>query len=266
MEIVSELGSDIVLLESVILHAKRTCEHLDRNSGIRSRFWTRPQQRSAQDSVMYFVDLLCHLRVVHCFCSLQSKQFHHIADLQAASPLANVNALLQECINSERGREKLQLELAECSHAESDMVDPLDKYMESLEVPEAVAVNLGEVKIKEGQKEKRDIGSEMGGTALSKVAKCQKVHLTAEAAGAEKRAAASALLAEEGKARKFEQENASFHNGGKHLHLYTWKGRLRIPGRRNHQKKSHADSAWYRNPVCHGMPPNQLEGLKIFKA
>lgn len=210
-------------LNTLIEHAQRTCEHLDRKEGIpRSRFWhvkSRPK-RSAQESAMHFVDLLCHLRGMHCFCLLQGKQFVHVADLHAASPLAKLSTLIQQILQHAKSNEELQQKLAD--DEEDDDVDPLDKFMASLEEEvqhEAMepekrrkcdatdAQNMTEGNGKSGSKGHSEeellhgTGKEAEHSAVSAHKGLGKtVHLTAEAADAEKRAAASALLAEEGKA------------------------------------------------------------------
>ena len=209
-------------LNTLIEHAQRTCEHLDRKEGIpRSRFWhvkSRPK-RNAQESAMHYVDLLCHLRGMHCFCLLQGKQFVHVADLHAASPLAKLSTLIQQSLQNAKSNEELQQKLA-AGNQEDDEVDPLDKFMASLEeeVQHEQAMepekrrkcdatdpqNMTEGNGSKGHSEEQLLhgtGKEAEHSAVSAHKGLGKtVHLTAEAADAEKRAAASALLAEEGKA------------------------------------------------------------------
>ena len=209
--------ASIAQLNSLIEHAERTCEHLDRKKDIpRSRFWPAQPvpKRSAQEAAVHYVDLLCHLRGMHCFCLLHSKQFVHLADLHAASPLGKLGTLLQESLQHQKNNEKLQEELAAAAD-EEDGVDPLDKFMASLEEevqhqPESEALEKWksaddgktmEGRQSNGQEQPQSKGKEAERSAVSGNPTSGKtVHLTAEAADAEKRAAASALLAEEGKA------------------------------------------------------------------
>lgn len=203
LEIVPKLGPDMRLLDNLILHAQKICEHLDRSRGIRSRFWPQSpasiQGRSGQASAVHYADLLCYLRELHCFCSLQGKQFHHMADLHAASPHRNVSALLQECLAHEKGREQLQTVLAAFDQGGNDPeIDPLDKFMASIQVPETSGTIQSEVV----HKQTTCLTQEVEKRKASQSGTCKKVHLTAEAAAAERRAAASALLTAQGKARK----------------------------------------------------------------
>eukprot|EP00435_Cladocopium_sp_Y103_P046002 s1277_g13.t1 len=210
-------------LNTLIEHAQRTCEHLDRKEGIpRSRFWHVKScpKRSTEESAVHYVDLLCHLRGMHCFCLLQGKQFVHVADLHAASPLAKLSTLLQQSLQHAKSNEELLQKLA-AGNQEDDDVDPLDKFMESLEEevqheqamePEkrrkCDATDAQKATVEgngsKGHSEEllHGTGKEAEHSAVSANHKGlgKSVHLTAEAADAEKRAAASALLAEEGKA------------------------------------------------------------------
>ena len=217
-EIAPNLGAGMASLDhlnTLIENAQRTCEHLDRKEGIpRSRFWhvkSRPK-RSAQESAMHYVDLLCHLRGMHCFCLLQGKQFVHVADLHAASPLAKLSTLLQQSLQHAKSNEELQQKLA-AGNQEDDEVDPLDKFMASLEeevqheqtiepekrrkcdATDAQSKGHSEEQLLHGTGKEAELSAVSAHKGLGKT-----VHLTAEAADAEKRAAASALLAEERKA------------------------------------------------------------------
>lgn len=171
-----EMASDAAAssLENLIFTAERMCEHLDRNAGIpRSRCWPskgRPN-RDAQESIVYYVDLLCHARALHCFCLLKNHQFHHIADLYAASSPSTTSEAIRKLLFK-----KIEVD-DDMAMGDMDDMDPLDRFMASLEAEVTVS---GRVEIARNGQSKR--------------------HLTAEGAAAEQRAAASAFLAEEGKA------------------------------------------------------------------
>ena len=143
-----------------------------------------------------------------------------MADLHAASPLSRLGNLLEESLQREKTNEKLQQELAagNAGDIEDAEVDPLDRFMASIEA-EVAHEGMPETE----KKDKSEITATNGSTTGNEAdgnGPCQKgiaaptgasanslqgfhgksIHLTAEAADAEKRAAASALLAEEGKA------------------------------------------------------------------
>lgn len=227
-EIAPKLGATGIAcvehLNSLIEHAERTCEHLDKKGGIsRSHLWhAKPQlKRSVQEAAVHYVDLLCHLRVMHCYCLLQGQQYLHMADLHAASPLSRLGNLLEESLQREKTNEKLQQELAagNAGDIEDAEVDPLDRFMASIEA-EVVHEGMLETEKRDNSEITATNGSTTGSNEADGNGPCQKgipaptgasanslqgvhgksVHLTAEAADAEKRAAASALLAEEGKA------------------------------------------------------------------
>ena len=231
-EIAPKLGATGIAcvehLNSLIEHAERTCEHLDRKGGIsRSHLWhAKPQlKRSVQEAAVHYVDLLCHLRVMHCYCLLQGQQYLHMTDLHAASPLPRLGNLLEESLQREKTNEKLQQELAagNAGDIEDAEVDPLDRFMASIEAEvahegmleseekrdksETTATNENTTGSNEADgngpcQKGKPAGFSTGATGANSLQGVhgKSVHLTAEAADAEKRAAASALLAEEGKA------------------------------------------------------------------
>ena len=171
-----ELASDpnASSLGSLIFTAERMCEHLDRNAGIpRSRFWPSKGKanKGTQESIVFYLDLLCHARALHCFCLLKNRQFHHIADLYAASSPSTTSEAIRKVLFK-----KMEVD-DDIAMGGMDDMDPLDRYMALLETEVTVS----------GRAEIARNGE-------------SKLHLTAEGAAAEQRAAASASLAEEGKA------------------------------------------------------------------
>ncbi|CAJ1401774.1 unnamed protein product [Effrenium voratum] len=188
-------------LEQQILSAEKVSEHLDRLSEIkRNRFW--PVSRGTptpQQSALRYIDILCHLRGVHCFEQLHGRQYHHAADLQAATPLTQLGDLLRRCLQRSAPSE---LSMA-ASDGESD-TDPLDRFMASIEA-EVSLPHSGRAEVSQILREEPQGLADSGRPRLRPTATTSSTHLTAEGAVAEQRAAASAMAAADGQAKQQRQ-------------------------------------------------------------
>ena len=192
-------------LEQQILSAEKVSEHLDRLSEIkRNRFW--PVSRGTptpQQSALRYIDILCHLRGVHCFEQLHGRQYHHAADLQAATPLTQLGDLLRRCLQRSAPTE---LSMA-ASDGESD-TDPLDRFMASIEA-EVSLPHSGRAEVRQILREEPQGLADSGRPRLRPTATTSSTHLTAEGAVAEQRAAASAMAAADGQAMRGVCEGAN---------------------------------------------------------
>mmetsp|Transcript_2076 Transcript_2076/g.2685 ORF Transcript_2076/g.2685 Transcript_2076/m.2685 type:complete len:329 (+) Transcript_2076:3-989(+) len=107
---------------------------------------------------------MCYLRTVHRFCGFLRRGFNHTAELEAASPAAAIQNLLNEALSSQEDRAAGR-DLGSCSIAQlapqvpedlsigsaEDQEDPLDAFMKQLEADPEALLNVSV----EGQNSKR---------------------------------------------------------------------------------------------------------------
>ena len=199
--------TDIQHLDKLVADTEKICEHLDRQKGIqRHRLWPgkgRVQHQQARTAALRYLDLLCHLRSVHCFCQLRHQHFHHSLELLAASPLADMQGLLAEALAPKTCCAPPITPDGKCKADEGD-VDPLDEYMAQIDTAAKEAIRIA------GSKSNRGEDSAVEGTASHKTHKTKQQevpelqerheavdmpHRTAEAAAAEERVVKSAKMA-----------------------------------------------------------------------
>ena len=124
-------------LERQIADAEKICAHLDRQCGIpRHRLWpsgSSAKRQEVQAEILRYLDLLCHLRSVHCFCQLRNRQFDHSVQLLAASPISDMSGVLREALEPKRGCNSALLPEGKEKAGSTD-VDPLDEYMATIEM------------------------------------------------------------------------------------------------------------------------------------
>ncbi|CAE7311336.1 unnamed protein product [Symbiodinium necroappetens] len=193
-------------LEKLIRDGEKICEHLDRQQQIpRHRLWPakRAKSQGADAAVLRYLDLLCHLRSVHCFCQLRNQHFHHSVELLAASPVtrADMEALLAKALAPEAkaGEALRQPEPHVKGMGDEtglDGLDPLDEYMAAIDkaAKEAISSAVSQKVSDTGNLETRlrhdPSANQSSAERLS--GPSETLHRTAEAAGAEERVAESA--------------------------------------------------------------------------
>ena len=195
-------------LGQLVVDAEKSCEHLDRQQGIpRHRLWPTKAgvtYQRARRAALRYLDLLCHLRIVHCFCQLRSQQFLHSAELLAASPVSDMPGLLKKTLAAKAAVDQSPApnDIAQdIENSEAD-VDPLDKYME--EIDRAAKQAMAAMGTGEGGPRNGEAGTRSHETtANAEQSESDKLppgtHRTAEAASAEERVAESAAAAAENK-------------------------------------------------------------------
>ncbi|CAE7816410.1 unnamed protein product [Symbiodinium sp. CCMP2592] len=190
----------IRLLEKLIRDGEKICEHLDRQQQIpRHRLWpvkARAKYQGANAAVLRYLDVLCHLRSVHCFCQLRNRHFHHSVELLAASPLADMEGLLAKALAPEAVREPEPM-LHVKRMADEAGLDPLDEYMAAIDIAakEAICAAVPQNLPDTGKAETRlcqEASKETQSFAERPNGPSETLHRTAEAAGAEERVAESA--------------------------------------------------------------------------
>ncbi|CAE7481899.1 unnamed protein product [Symbiodinium sp. CCMP2456] len=197
-------------LEKLIRDGEKICEHLDRQQQIpRHRLWPakRAKSRGSDAAVLRYLDLLCHLRSVHCFCQLSNQHFHHSVELLAASPVtrADMEALLAKALAPETEALR-QPEPHVKRMGDETGLDPLDEYMAAIDMAakEAICSAASQKVSDTGNAEtglRQDPSTANQASAERRPSgPSETLHRTAEAAGAEGRVAESAGKAAAGKA------------------------------------------------------------------